>query len=176
MLSIIQVMVYWFVLPVIFILILLFDLNLVRTSDSREQRFRMLLGVIGGFILAVIVMLLDQSTNIFRDWPLPDPNRIDQVWPFVVIAFLAGVLLLFVIHQLLRAQVVLSFIVMFTVIAIIVAVYFLLTISEIRSVVAVSALGFLAGLIIYLMLQPSLIPLLVAGISSDTDKPNKPSW
>ena len=59
-----------------------------------------------------------------------------------------------------------------------VSIYFLLTLSNIRGIVAVSSLGFLVGIIIYFMLVPGIVPLLIGGIPQKTqdDTPRKPDW
>lgn len=177
MLPVIQFVVYFFILPIIYILMMLFDFNLVRRAESQTQRLRMLFGVVAGVLVAVIVMLLDQTTNLFRISTLPDPTKIDQVGPYVGIAFLVGLLLMLLIHLLLKAQQVLSFIVMFTILAMVVSLYFLLTMSDIRSIVAVSSLGFLVGIIIYFMLVPSIVPLLIAGVpAQQPEHSQKPDW
>ena len=133
-------------------------------------------GVILGILLSVIVMMLDQTTNVFKVSSLPDPSKFEQVSPYVLIAFLVGIVLMLIIHMLLRAQQILSFIVMFTIIAMIVSIYFLLTISDIRSIVAVASLGFLAGIIIYCMIFPSILALLISGVPQQAEREKRPDW
>jgi hypothetical protein len=171
MLQVIRFIVYYFILPAIYLLILLFDFNLVRRGQSQTERIQMLLGVVAGILTSVVVIMLDLETDLFSVLiDLPDPTSIAAIWPYVVIAFLLGVFLMLIIHLLLRVQKILSFVVMFNILGIIASGYFLVSLSNIRTIFAVSSLGFLVGIVIYFMLAPGVLPLLIRGIPARREK------
>ena len=177
MLPIIQFVVYLIILPLVYIIILLFDINILRRARTGEERLQRLFGVGAGILSAIIVILLDQTTTLFSINSLPDASQIGEVWPFVGIAFLVGGVVMFVIHQILKTQQFLAFFVLLTVFAMISSIYFLLTISAIRSVVAVASLGFLRGIIIYTMLFPDIIHWLTNGSDGSTpERQQRPDW
>ena len=116
----------------------------------------MLFSVIAGVLISVMIVVLDQTYGLIKNVELPDPAKISELWPYVAGAFLLGLLLIFGARLALKPQQVLSFIVMFVILAVIVSVYSLLTLSETSSVVVMCSLSFFLGFTICLMLIPDI--------------------
>jgi hypothetical protein len=162
-------LVYIFILPVFYLLLLLFDLNLIRAANTSTQRTNRLFGVIGGVFAAGLIILLDQTTDfLVVHAALPDPTKIEDIWIYLLFSFLGGFALLLFTHILLKSQRALPFLCFFTILLISTSVYFLLKSPQIRNIFAVSSLAFLVGGICYFMFVPNVVPMLIIGFFLDT--------
>ena len=165
------------ILPAVHLILIWFIVNLVRGSRGAQHRIQMMIGVFAGFLLCVIFVILDQTTDMFNQInSLPDPSRITQVLPFVAGAFVFGLALMFLTHALFKTQSAQAAIVLFMTFLVATSAYFLLTISRIRSVAATSSIGFIAGVFIYLMFATELVPPLLGIALRQPNQPNKSPW
>lgn len=69
-----------------------------------------------------------------------------------------------VVHSLLMAQQLSSFLIQLVTLLMLISAYFILVNPAIRSVLAISSLGFISGVFIYIVLMPTIIPLLISGM------------
>jgi len=154
MFQIIQFFVFFILVPAIYLAILAFDLLLIIRAKSLEQRWRSIAGVLVGFLITVIVVLLDQ--NVQPIIPRTVGDAFDTAWSSAVIAAVLGFLVLLGIDFLLRRGVI-SFIILFTVSGVLLSGYFLVNLTNIKTTTAVSTIGFLVGIILYFIFFPSRI-------------------
>ena len=140
---------------IFYLVILLFDILLLRRSRTLVARWRSLAGMVAGFLISVIVILLDQFYGPIIHLTEQN-NNITSVWPLSVIYALIGFVALLIIDFLLGRGFA-PFIILITTIAVYVSAYFLITLSENRIPIIMGTIGFLIGLIIYFMMFPARI-------------------
>lgn len=164
--QIVNFFVFFIIVPVIYIVILIFDVMLIIRSRTLENRWRNMAGVLVGFLIAVIIILLDQNFN-----PLISPSVSDDfdiAWSSAVIFGIVGFLVLLGIDFMLQRGVV-AFVIVFTVAGVILSGYFLMSLSAIRTTTAVTTIGFLIGVILYFIIFPARIFNTVRGKDTQLD-------
>jgi hypothetical protein len=155
MLTLIQFLVFYVIVPVIYIAILAFDTILIIRASTLTNRWRGLAAILAGFLTSAVIILLDQVYGgLFSK--MPPIESLEQVWPAAVIMVLVGFFLLLIIDLLLRKGVV-PFVILFTVAGVMVSGYYLLTLTQLRTLMAVGAIGFVVGTLIYFMVFPNNI-------------------
>ena len=155
MLTVIQFIVFYMILPVIYFFVAAFDFLLIAKASTLKHRWQALGGAVNGFLISIVIILLDGMFGGLFGSVAP-PENIQQTWPAAVIMAFVGFFLLLFIDLLVRRGVI-PFTIMFTVTALIVSAYYLLTLTQIRTITAIGAIGFLVGAIVYFMMFPSSI-------------------
>src|SRR6266498_1085281 len=161
MLALVQFFVFYIVVPLIYLAILLFDYLLIAKARTLENRLRSLGGILTGFLMAVVVILLDLNYGPLVSLP-PQSSELQEVWLSAAIFALIGFILLLMIDFLLRRGIV-PFVIMFTITGTMLSVYFMVRLSAIRTMVAISTIGFLVGTITYFIIFPSRISSSIRG-------------
>jgi hypothetical protein len=164
--QIVNFFVFFMVVPVIYIGILLFDVMLIIRSRTLENRWRNMAGILVGFLVAVVFILLDQNFKPIISRSVNDDFEI--AWSSAIIFGVVGFLVLLGIDFLLQRGVV-AFVIIFTVAGVILSGYFLLSLSAIRTTTAVTTIGFLIGVILYFIFFPSRIFNTIRGQEAQTD-------
>src|SRR5690242_12081656 len=117
-----QSIIYFIVLPIIYVTIIWFDYNLIRSANSPTDRLRMVISVFAGVLVSVIIISLDSTLNIFTY----EPSRtidIRNSWQFVVSSLFLGLFAMSMVHLFAKKNSASSFFVMFTVVMMIIVAY-----------------------------------------------------
>ncbi len=158
--QIVNFFVFFIVVPIIYTVILLFDIVLIARSKTLENRWRNIAGVLVGFLVAVVFILLDQ--NFKPIIPRSVNDDFELAWSYAIIFGIVGFLVLLGIDLLLKRGVV-AFVIIFTFAGVILSAYFLLSLSAIRTTTAVTTIGFLIGVILYFIVFPTRIFYTIRG-------------
>ena len=157
---VIQFLVFWILVPAIYLAILAFDVLLIIKSRSLQQIWRNIGGVVIGILITVIVIMLNQTFGTILTEKIG--NTYETAWTSAVIFGIIGFIVLLAIDFLLRRGIA-SFVIMFTVLGVLLSGYFLLTLSEIRTTTALATIGFLIGVILYFIIFPTRIFNAISG-------------
>ncbi len=152
MLLILQFLVYFLFIPVIYLAILVFDFFLITRATTLIQRWQSLAGILAGLLLSLMVIIIDQFYG-----PLiprqPESYNINSIWQLIIITFIIGFIVMLLTEPLIRHGVG-TFVILFNIMGLVTLTYFLATLTEIRPVVAIGTIGILLGVITYFMLFP----------------------
>ena len=152
--TIVNFFVFFILVPLIYLAILFFDFMLIARTKTLINRWRNIAGVFVGFLISVIVIMLDQ--NYGSVIPNLIGDEYETAWSSAVIFGVIGFLVLLGIDFLLRRGVA-AFVIIFTVVGVFLSAYFLISLSSIRTATAVTTIGFLVGVILYFVLFPTRI-------------------
>ena len=144
-----DILTYWIILPLLFILILFFDFILLMGQENTQKRIQVMAGAIAGFLMSIVLIILDTDfEGIFP--PLVDTTLDNSLGAMLFMLFL-GFLSLFVVDLLLKKRVV-PFLVMGNIMGIAMTIYQLTSTKINKSITIVAPVSFLIGIIVYYML------------------------
>lgn len=155
MINILEPFVYYFIVPLMYLLIVGTAVVLVVKAKTREMRARTILGAFGGLLFALVFIILDITTTGIASLTV-DPRNFYAVVPFALIGGIFGFFLLFIIDLLLQKGAV-AFVVLFLISASAVSAYFLITASEMRSIISVVTIMFVFGNVVYVLMNFRMI-------------------
>jgi len=150
----IQTMVTYVIVPLLYVAIVAFDVLLIVRQQSLKRRLQAIAGAVAGFLGAMVILLLDVEFQGLINEPSVAP-QLDQVWPWAIIVAFIGFGLLLIIDLLLKRGV--PFIIGFTIAGVFISGYYIFSLTLLRVTASVSAIGFLIGIIIYFIFFPTRI-------------------
>lgn len=153
--SILEVAVYYCVVPIMYLFILLFALLLIRRAPTIDLRIRSFVGVLGGMLLALAFIIVDITATGFSELSV-DPSNVFIVVPFGIASAVLGFVVLLAIDIFLRKGAA-AFVVFFIVWVSLVSAYFLIRASELRSIISLSTVTFLFGNVLYVLTNFSFV-------------------
>lgn len=173
-LNIVQTVVLSCVIPVMYLIILLFAFLVIRGAPTIELRIRSFVGVLGGILFALAFVIVDVTATGFANWAI-DPTNVLIVVPFGVVSAIVGFVVLFAIDIFLRRGAA-AFVVFFMIWVSLVSAYFLIRASELRGVISLSTVTFLLGNVIYVLMNFSFVKRFFHLASSTEDKNDNQRW
>lgn len=173
-LDVLQAVVFSCIIPVMYLIILLFAFLLIRGTPTMELRIRSLVGVLGGILFALAFIIVDVTATGFAGWAA-DPTNVFIVVPFGIASAIVGFFILFAIDVFLRRGAA-AFVVFFIVWVSLVSAYFLIRASELRSIISLSTVTFLLGNVIYVLMNFSFVKRFFNLASSAEDKTDNQRW
>ncbi len=150
----ISFVIYFLIVPVMYLGIIVFDFMLILRAKKLYNRWQGLSGAFAGLLIALMFMLLDQSYEIIK--VAPPTINLQQVWPYAVIAGVLGFTLMIFIDIFLQRGAV-GFVILANVGVLLVSAYYLIIQSENRLPATIAIIGLLVGIIIYFILFPTRI-------------------
>ena len=144
-----NIMLYWVIVPLLFMSILFFDFILMMGQENTQKRIQVIAGGTAGFIISSILIMLDNDFGgVFPE--LVDCTLNSGLSAMFFMLFL-GFFILFVVDLLLRRKVV-PFIVMGNIAVINITIYLLISTNTNKSIIIIALISFFVGIIIYYML------------------------
>jgi len=172
--DIVQTVVFSCIVPVMYLIILLFAFLLIRGAPNIELRIRSLVGVLGGILFALAFVIVDVTATGFAEWSV-DPTNVFIVVPFGIVSAIIGFFILFAIDIFLRRGAA-AFVVFFIVWVSLVSGYFLIRASELRSIISLSTITFLLGNVVYVLMNFSFVKRFFNLAGSVEDKTDNQRW
>ncbi|MBW7943296.1 MAG: hypothetical protein H3C64_13150 [Candidatus Kuenenia stuttgartiensis] len=173
-LDVLQAVVFSCVVPLMYVIILVFAFLLIRRAPTMELRIRSLVGVLGGILLALAFVIVDVTATGFAESSV-DPTNVFIVVPFGIVSAIVGFFILFAIDIFLRRGAA-AFVVFFIVWVSLVSAYFLIRASELRSIISLSTVTFLLGNVVYVLMNFSFVKRFFGLASSAEDKTDNQRW
>ncbi|MCL4273069.1 MAG: TIR domain-containing protein [Anaerolineales bacterium] len=173
-LNILQSVVFLFVIPVIYLVILWFAFQVVIKSSTIELRIRAMVAGLGGILFALAFIILDVTTTGVAGLSV-DATSIYVVIPFGIVSAVIGFFVLFATDLFLRRGAS-AFVVFFIVWLSLISAYLLIRAPELRGVIALSTVSFLFGNTVYLLVNFSFVKKFFQMASSLEDKTDENRW
>jgi hypothetical protein len=158
MITIIQFLVLFILVPLLYIGIILFDGLLIIRASTLTGRWRNLASIFAGFLISVIIILLDQNYSGILTKKI---STFDSLLWISIIFALIGFLSLLMMDLLLKRGVV-PFVILYNVVAVLVSAYFLISSPE-RTTSTIAFVSLMVGIILYLIIFPSRLANTVLG-------------
>lgn len=172
--NILQSLVFFCVVPIMYLFILLFAFLIIRGAPTIELRVRTLVGVLGGVLFALAFIIVDLTATGFASLSV-DTTNVFFVVPFGIFSAILGFFILLGIDVFLRRGAA-SFVVFFMVWVSVVSAYFLIRASELRSVISLSTVTFLLGNVIYVLMNFNFVKRFLNLASSTNDANDNQRW
>lgn len=151
MLQIIETIVYFVIIPAIYLSMFLFYFYLLSNQSIPQQsKLRTLFGILAGGLIAGVFLLLDTDTSLLKAVnSMPSTITPSETLPYIAIGFIIGLLLMPAVKAILQSEISLSFVAMWSTFIMIMLSFFLETLQPFRSIIAVSIFGTVAGTVTY---------------------------
>lgn len=149
----IQSIIYVFIVPAVYILILYFNFDLVKNAKGQKQRVRMLFSFIGSVILFIMFVLIDQVYQPLHQSDLPSPSNIEEISLYLAIPFLVSAIIMFLTRLLMKPNQALSFVVLSSALGVFISVYYIFRLTQIYVVVIESSFSYYLGFLLDFMLS-----------------------